>query len=82
MEWSLSDAKNRLSELANQAREQGPQFIRRRGGKNDRFVLLTEREYRTLKGDAPSLKRLLMDGPDLDGLDLTRDRSADRDVSL
>lgn len=79
MEWKLADAKNKLSELVNRVSSTGPQIIRRRG---ERFVVVSEREYRRLTGERPSLKKLLLDGPDLDGLDLERDRTPGRDIEL
>jgi prevent-host-death family protein len=79
MEWKLADAKNRFSELVNRVMTEGPQFIRRR---NDTFVLVSEREYRKLTGERPTLKKLVLDGPDLEGVDLARDPSPMRDVEL
>lgn len=79
MQWKLADAKNRFSELVNRAASDGPQFIRRR---KDTFVLVSEREYRKLTGDRPSLKKLILEGPDLEGVDLSRDPSPMRDFEL
>jgi len=79
MEWKLSDAKNRLSELVNRVITDGPQLIRRR---NDAFVVVSEAQYRQLVGERPSLKRLLLDAPDLSGIDLERDGSPMRDAGL
>ena len=79
MEWKLSDAKNKLSELVNRASSKGPQVILRR---SERFVVVTEREYRRLTGERPTLKTVLLDGPDLDGVELERDRTPGRDIEL
>ena len=79
MEWKLSDAKNRLSELVNRVIDEGPQLIRRR---NDAFVVLTEEAYKELAGERPSLKELLLEGPSLEGVDLSRNRSGMRDAGL
>lgn len=79
MEWKLADAKNRLSELVNRVSSMGPQIILRR---KERFVVVSEREYRRLTGERPSLKQLLLEGPDLTGVDLERDRTPGRDVGL
>lgn len=79
MDWKLADAKNRLSELMSRVLADGPQRIRRR---SDSFVVISERDYLLLVGETPSLKKLLLDGPDLNGLELDRDRSPLRDVSL
>jgi antitoxin Phd len=79
MEWKLADAKNRLSELVTKASKEGPQTIRRHDAA---VVVISEETYRTLIGERPTLKDLLLNGPSLEGLDLTRDRSPMRDVEL
>ena len=80
MHWNLSDAKNRLSEVLDRARREGPQTIARRG---DMFVLLRADEYEQLTGKAPSFTDWLLNGPRIDDLELPRrDASRMRDVSL
>ncbi len=70
--WTIADAKSRLSEVLNRA-EHEAQIITRR---NRQFVVLDGDEYRRLTGNLPTLKDLLLNGPGLDGVDLTRDQSA------
>lgn len=80
MEWRLADAKNRFSELVNRALVEGPQRVLRR---DDTVVVVAEREYEKLTGTRPSFKEFLLgDGPDLEGLDLARDRSPIREAKL
>jgi len=79
MEWQMAEAKNRFSEVMNLAASKGPQRVRRR---NDAVVILAEAEYERLVGKRPDFKEYLMNGPNFDGLDLTRDQSPGRDVSL
>ena len=80
MEWRLADAKNRFSELVNRALVEGPQRVLRRG---DAVVVVAEREYEKLTGTRPSFKEFLLgDGPNLEGLDLSRDRSPMREAKL
>ena len=79
MEWRLADAKNRFSELVNRALSEGPQRVRRR---KDGVIVLAERDYDKVAGKRPSFKKLLMEGPSFDGLDLTRDRSPMRETPL
>ncbi len=79
MKWKLADAKNRFSELFTQALTEGPQHIQRRG---QAVVVVAEEEYLRLAGERPGFKDYLMDGPELDDLDLERDRSPMRSVSL
>jgi antitoxin Phd len=79
MEWQLADAKNRFSELVNQALRVGPQRVRRR---NEAVVVISAEDYEQLKGQRVSFKQYILDGESLDGVDLTRDRSPMRDISL
>jgi prevent-host-death family protein len=79
MEWNLADAKNRFSEVVNLALTEGPQTIHRR---SDTVVLVAAKEYERLTGKEPSFKEFLCRGESFEGLDLTRDRTPGRDVSL
>lgn len=80
MEWRLAEAKNKFSELVNRALEAGPQRVLRR---DDTVVVIALRDYERLTGHKPGFKAFLMgDGPDLEDIDLNRDRSPMRDVSL
>ena len=79
-EWLLADAKNRFSELVNRALAEGPQRVVRRG---DAVIVVAQRDYEQLVGKRPSFKEFLLGkGPSLDGLELERDRSSMRDVTL
>jgi hypothetical protein len=79
MDWQLADAKNRFSELVSKALSVGPQYVRRR---HDAVVVMAQKDYLRLIGKRPGLKAYLLQGPDFADLDLTRDKSAMRDVSL
>jgi len=80
MDWRLAEAKNKFSELVNRALMEGPQRVVRRG---DAVIVISSREYEQLIGKKPGFKDFLMgEGPDLEGVDLRRDRSPMRDVSL
>jgi antitoxin Phd len=79
MEWQLADAKNKFSELVSRALTEGPQRVTRR---NEAVVLVAEAEYERLTGKRPGFIDFLLNGPDLSGLDLTRDRSPMREVDL
>ncbi|WP_428389359.1 type II toxin-antitoxin system Phd/YefM family antitoxin [Mucisphaera sp.] len=79
MEWPITEAKSRLSELITRVSEDGPQTIRRR---NEGFVVLPERMYEELVGKRLSFKDWLLEGPSLEGLDLKRERGGDRPVDL
>lgn len=77
-EWSIAEAKSRLSEVLNQA-EVEAQIITRRHRK---FVLLSGSDYAQLSGSQPSLKDLILRGPSLENVELYRDRSAGREIEL
>lgn len=79
MDWLLSEAKNRLSEVMTLALTRGPQKVKRR---NQTIIILSEEEYERLMGNRPSFKNYLMQGPSFEGLDLTRDESSSRDLEL
>jgi antitoxin Phd len=80
MEWRLAEAKNKFSELFNRALAEGPQRVRRR---DEEVVVMAVRDYERLTGAQPGFKNFLMgDGPDLEGLDLSRDREPMRDIEL
>ncbi len=80
MDWRLAEAKNRFSELVNRALTEGPQRVLRR---DDTVIVMALRDYERLTGYQPGFKDFLMgEGPDLGGIDLSRDRSSMRDVSL
>jgi len=77
-QWSIADAKSKLSEVLNLAEEEA-QIITRR---NRQYVVLDGDEYRRLKGSLPSLKELILSGPTLDGVELDRDPSPSREPKL
>ncbi len=79
MTWNLAEAKNRLSEVVNLALSQGPQTITRR---SDSVVVVSAADYAELTGKRPGFKDYLSQGESFDGLELTRDQSPSREVSL
>jgi antitoxin Phd len=79
MDWQVAEAKNKFSELVNLALTEGPQRVRRR---NDAVIMLAEEEYERLIGTRPDFKEYLKRCVGLDELDLSRDQSPGRDVSL
>ncbi len=79
LNWQLAEAKNRFSEVVRLALTEGPQRVTRRG---DAVVVLSEVEYERITGKCPSIVEQFMQGPSLEGLDLTRDKSEMRDIEL
>jgi antitoxin Phd len=78
MIWQLAEAKNKLSEVVSLALSEGPQRIRRRG---QVVVVLSEDEFNRLTGNRESFTDYLLQGPDLTGLDLSRDQSSMRETT-
>jgi prevent-host-death family protein len=78
--WRLAEAKNKFSELVNRALAEGPQRVVRR---NDAVVVIALQDYEQLTGKKTGFKDFLMgEGPDFEGVDLSRDRSSMRDIGL
>ncbi len=79
--WQLQDAKNRLSRLIEEARQEGPQTITLRG--KAAVVVLSVEEFEKLTRPRSSLTEFLRHSP-LKGLDLDLKRRKDlsREVKL
>ena len=76
--WQLQEAKNKLSEVVDEALKHGPQVITRRGVET--AIILSYAEYRKLLLHQQKLSDFFRASP-LVGmdLDLTRDTSPPRD---
>ena len=72
--WQLQEAKNKLSEVVEEALAHGPQVITKRG--IEAVVVLSYAEYRTMLAKQKKLSTFFRESP-LSGadLDLTRDSS-------
>lgn len=80
--WQLQEAKNRFSEVVEEALKDGPQVITRRGVET--AVVLSFTDYRKMLLSRKKLSEFFRESP-LAGLDLdlTRDTSPARDdISL
>jgi len=77
--WNLADAKNKLSEVVRRALHHGPQTISRRG---EKVVVVNESSYQKLRGTKLSFIDFLFKAPGLEDVDLKRDKSSMRKVSL
>jgi antitoxin Phd len=60
-DWQLQEAKNRFSELFDEARERGPQRVTRHGKKA--VIVVSEEEWRRVTKKIPSLATLLAECP-------------------
>ena len=79
--WALQDAKNRFSEVVEEALHKGPQWITRRG--EDAVVVLAARDYRKMKRTKGSLVEFFRESPLFgQGLDLKRPKETARKVDL
>jgi len=70
--WQIQEAKNKLSELVEDAIEHGPQILTRRGA--EVAVVLSYPEYLQLKKKQTPLSEFFRQSP-LAGVELERDRS-------
>ena len=79
--WALQDAKNRFSELVDQAVQEGPQVVTRRG--KETVVVLSVQEFHKLTRAQESLVAFFRDSPLVGAdLDLRRDTDTGRGVDL
>jgi prevent-host-death family protein len=80
--WQLQEAKNKFSEVVEEALQQGPQVITRRGVET--VILLSYTEYRKLLASQKKLSEFFRHSPLVDiDIDLGRDRGEVRpDIAL
>ena len=77
--WQLQEAKNKFSEVVEEALSHGPQLITKRGV--EAVIVLSYAEYRTLLLNRKKLSSFFRESPLVDtDVDLTRDRSRPRDT--
>jgi prevent-host-death family protein len=61
MAWQLQEAKAKFSQLVQKALKEGPQTVTRHG--EETVIVLSIEDYRRLSERQPSLKEVLMSGP-------------------
>ena len=77
--WQLQEAKNKFSEVVEEALSHGPQLITKRGV--EAVIVLSYAEYRTLLLSRKKLSSFFRESPLVDAeLDLTREDSRLRDT--
>ena len=76
--WQLQEARNKLSEVVEEALSQGPQIITRRGV--EVVIVIAYEEFQKMTASEQALSEFFRNSP-LAGqeLDLTRDKSAIRE---
>jgi prevent-host-death family protein len=77
--WQLQQAKAKFSELVQKAIDEGPQTVTRHG--KETVVVLSVKDYARLREREPSLKEVLMSGPEGD-LDLEREPDYGREIEF
>jgi prevent-host-death family protein len=78
--WQLQEAKNKFSEVVEEAITHGPQVITKRGV--EAVIVLSYTQYRTLLAKQQKLSTFFRESPLVGAdLDLTRDKSGLRDES-
>lgn len=79
-EWRIADAKNKFSELVNNALAGKAQLVHRRDGD---VVIISKAEYEQLIGQKKTFKQYILSPPhEIDHLDDMRDKSPMRSVDL
>ncbi len=78
--WAINDAKNRFSELLEDAHAKGPQLITRHG--SERAVVLSIEEYRALTAHKPDFRSYLLGGPKVDDFEVERNADEGRTIDL
>ena len=80
--WQLQDAKNKFSELVDEALTHGPQVVTRHGVET--VVVVSYNDYRKRRIEQKKLSQFFQESPLVDvEIDLERDRSLPRDdISL
>lgn len=81
MNWSLAKAKDNLSEVVRRATSEGPQGITIHG--EETAVVISKADYDLLR--APETPRSFKDwlrAMNFDGVDLSRDPTPSKDISL
>ncbi len=78
--WQIQQAKTKLSEVIEEANNNGPQIITRHG--TERAVLLSIAQYRALTARQPDFRAYLLGGPKVDDFDIPRDADLGREIVL
>ncbi len=79
--WQLQEAKNKFSEVVEEAMTHGPQVITKRGV--EAVIVLSYAEYRTMLLNQKKLSAFFRESPLVgEDLDLTRDKSGLRNETV
>jgi antitoxin Phd len=78
MNWNVEDAQRKLAEILNEAAANGPQVIEHIG----RSFVISLDDSAAPSRKNKDLKDWILNGPSLEGVDLTRDPTPMREVEL
>tara|TARA_R110002124_G_scaffold287092_1_gene470417 strand:- start:564 stop:818 length:255 start_codon:yes stop_codon:yes gene_type:complete len=79
--WQLQEAKNKFSEVVRRATQEGPQTVTKHG--KDSVVIVSAEDYKKIEQPKTSLLQFFQNSPLASvELDLDRDKSPARDISL
>ena len=79
--WQLQEAKNKFSQVVNEALNKGPQVVTRRG--KEIVVILSREDYGRLKKSQSGVVEFFQSSPLVGAeLDLERDKTHPREVTL
>ena len=79
--WKLQDAKSQFSKLVEEALNDGPQYVTRRGVAT--VGIVSVHDYEALTSNKPSFKEFLLNCPKMDELiDLERHKDYPRSIEL
>lgn len=80
MRWQVQEAKQRFSELVRRATQEGPQIVTRHG--EEVVVVVAAEEFRRSGSASQAFKDFLRSAPDWEALDIRRDATKARVVTL
>ena len=78
--WQVNEARDRFSDVLEQAESSGPQIITRHG--TSRAVVLSTADYEQLVSRETGLKEYLLSGPGAEPIDLLRNPDRGREIDL
>lgn len=77
--WQLQEAKSKFSRLVEEAINEGPQFVTKRGVES--VVVISSNEYNKLKKKKKTLVSLLKNAPKAN-IDITRNNESIRNIEF
>jgi len=79
--WKLQDAKSQFSKVIEDALENGPQYVTRRGVET--VVVVSVKEYEKLISNKPGFKDFLLNCPKMDeNFEIERQKDYPRSIQL